>query len=129
MRKYLFILFFGLMFSVGHAQSLELSGTSDDPQYGFTPDKPVKVGGGPATQREYLNKLIDPQGNHVTYVRTGSCCAYKTNSPSAPFGHALVDVYEVTYRNEKNKKKKVNIYISFYDLEAPMAVYGFSVGR
>ena len=40
-------------------------------------------------------------------------------------GIALVDRYEVSFRNEKGKRKKTVVYISFYDHEEPMILQGF----
>lgn len=106
---------------------LRLVKTADNDQYGFSSDQPIKVGsgpnGGPANQRAYLDLLRDAKGKPVGYKREGSCCGY--DSPNGMFGVALVDIYEITYRNEKGKIKKTNIYISFYDYEEPQILFGF----
>jgi hypothetical protein len=98
-----------------------------DKRYGFSSEYPVKVGkgpgGGPANQKAYLNLLRDAQGNPIEYVRLGSCCSYP--SESGFLGMAMVDMYQITYRNEDGKKKKDTIYISFYDYEEPKILYGF----
>src|SRR5258708_7649629 len=51
--------------------------TSDDPDYGFTKDKPIKVGtpgmlGSPAAERAYFDLLRDDDGKPVRYRRLGS---------------------------------------------------------
>jgi hypothetical protein len=106
---------------------LELKKIADDDKYGYSPEKPVKVGtgprSGPQNQHDYLRLLRDAKGKPVKYERKGSCCAYP--SKNAIFGMALVDRYEVTYRNEKGRKKKTILYISFYDYEEPMIPKGF----
>ena len=106
---------------------LYLTRTAKNKKYGFTSDNPIKVGkgpnGGPANQRAYMDLLRDQQGNPIKYERIGSCCAY--DSPNAIFGKALVDIYEIKFVTEKGKKKKEVIYISFYDYEEPMILYGF----
>ena len=38
---------------------------------------------------------------------------------------ALLDRYELTYRDEKGKKRTTVVYISFYDYEEPMVLQGF----
>jgi len=52
---------------------------SSDPDYAYTQDKPVQVGGdfleGPARARAYLNALAGPNGEAVRYERTGSLVA------------------------------------------------------
>ncbi len=96
--------------------------------YGFITQLPVKVGGGrPEDQRKYLESLRDAQGKKVSYERKGSCCPYNTTSPYAMFGGGMLDIYEITYRDESNKKQKVKIYITFYDYETPKAIKGFTL--
>lgn len=106
---------------------LELKEITEDPEYGFSQDKPIKVGAGPRSgpqnQHDYLKLLRDAKGKPIKYVRKGSCCPYP--SKNSMFGMALVDRYEVTYRNEKGRKKKTILYISFYDYEEPMIPKGF----
>ncbi len=102
---------------------------ADSEKYGLTGEFPVKVGtgprGGPANQRAYLALLRDGQGNPVQYRRVGGgCCPYKSES-AALGGIALVDTYEVLYKDKDGKKKKAIIYISFYDYEEPMIPFGF----
>jgi tetratricopeptide (TPR) repeat protein len=105
----------------------KLTKISEDEKYGFTAEKPIKVGkgdnGGPANERNYLDLIIDSKGNLIKYERVGSCCPYE--SKNSPFGLAMVDHYEITYLNEKGKKKKTSIYISFYDYEEPLILFGF----
>ncbi len=107
----------------------ELTKKATSEKYGLTGEMPVKVGkgqrGGPYNQRAYLELLRDGQGNMVSYKRLGGgCCPYK--SANAIIGdYALVDSYEVTYKDEKGKKQKSILYISFYDYEDPLIPIGF----
>ena len=93
--------------------------------YGLTGKYPVKTGGGPSGQRKYLDALRDAQGNSISYERKGHCCEYP--SKNGLLGFALVDRYEVTYYDSDNKKQKILIFISMYDLEKPRAVKGFTL--
>lgn len=92
-----------------------LTKTSTDPQYGRSPDSPVRVGGGfprgaHHTYR-YLNSLLGPNGEKVHYTRVGTCCPFKT--PNSPFGDtALLEVYEVTY---EGAAKPQRLYFNWYD--------------
>ena len=111
---------------------LRLTKVASDDKYGFTSEKPIKVGtgpdGGPANQRAYMNLLRDPQGKPIKYERLGSCCSYE--SENGFMGLAMLDKYEITYLNEKGKVKKTVIYISFYDYEEPEILFGFkTVGQ
>ena len=110
------------------SQLPDIMKVSEDADYGYSPDKPVKVGMGanssPGNQHLYLQRLHDAKGKPVKYERKGSCCPYP--SKNALFGDmALVDRYEVIYKNEKGRKKKAILYISFYDYEEPMIPKGF----
>lgn len=104
-----------------------LQGVSTDPEYGYTAKKPIKVGNGPdgmpANERAYLRLLRDGQGKPVTFRRIGSCCAF--SSENGFMGMGMLDRYEVVYRNEKGKKRKVVLFINMYDHEAPRAPLGF----
>lgn len=100
---------------------------AEDDKYGFSPEKPIMVGtgvrSGPQNQHDYLRLLRDSKGKPIKYKRLGSCCAY--SSKNSMFGMALIDQYEVKYRNEKGRRKKAILYISFYDYEEPMIPKGF----
>lgn len=80
---------------------------SDDPDYGYTDQKPIRVGskeefGGPAAEQAYLNLLLDAQGNKVKYKRLFS----GGNDPEG----TILDCYEVTV----SSGTKVRLWISMY---------------
>ncbi len=106
---------------------LTLRTKAKDKQYGFTPEKPIMVGsgpdGGPANQRAYLNLLRDRQGKPVQYKRLGNCCEYK--SENGFLGMALLDRYEIIYLDDQGQQQKVIVYMSFYDYEEPLLLWGF----
>lgn len=134
--KYAFMFcFLWLSLSKASAQTTPDSTRSTTPDstelYGLIPQRPVKVGGlyttGVANQRKYLESLRDAQGRSVSYERRGSCCAYP--SENGFDGYALLDRYEVKYRDAEDKTKKVVVYISFYDFEETKAVKGFTLAK
>ncbi len=92
-------------------------------EYGFSEGDPVKVGGGPLNQREYLDLLRDINGKPVKYYRVGSCCGYKLES--AFMGMALLDKYRITYTDEGGTEKTAIVFISFYEYEEPAVLFGF----
>jgi hypothetical protein len=84
--------------------------TSDDPDYGYSEEKPVKVGGrtitdGPKAEREYLEGLRDEAGKRVEFRRIG-------NFGPGPDGN-LLDAYEVT----TSTGRKLRIFIDMYHLK------------
>lgn len=104
-----------------------LEGISTDKTYGYSPQNAIKVGmanggnGGPANERSYLNGLLGPNGETVTYHRIGSCCPVE--SKNGMMGMAMLDKYEVTW---SGADKPAILYINMYDPGKLMAPVGFT---
>ena len=106
--------------------TFELKEISTDGTYGYSENNSVKVGGvksseGPLNERRFLNALLGPNGETVSYTRTGSCCPFKT--PNGFSGAGLLDRYEVSY---EGLEKPVYIFINMYDFGELMAPRGFT---
>lgn len=106
-------------------QTYRLTASTDDKTYGYTEKNPVKVGGvkensGPKNERRFLNALTGPNGEEVSYSRSGSCCYFKTPNGIGDIG--LLDRYRVTW---KNSSDTVNIYINMYDKGDLLIPVGF----
>lgn len=88
---------------------------STDETYGYTQENPIKVGGdafgGPPRERAYLDNLSGPNGEKVTYVRTGDI----------PLENTILDNFKVTVAG-----KTVNLYIDEYAYSEPQAPVGFT---
>ncbi len=101
---------------------------STDKTYGYTEGNPVKVGGaldnGPLNERRFLNALAGPDGQDISYTRTGSCCPFKT--PNGIKGTGLLDRYEITI---KGMSKKKILYINMYDRAVLKVPVGFTVKK
>tara|TARA_R110002049_G_scaffold231003_4_gene403198 strand:- start:1720 stop:2154 length:435 start_codon:yes stop_codon:yes gene_type:complete len=101
---------------------------SSDPSYGLSPKNPVEVGSedsGPKNERRYLNALSGPNGEVISYYRSGSCCPIK--SDKAIFGNSvMLDNYRVTWEGSKDT---VSIYINMYDSGKLMAPKGFGINK
>ncbi|HEX7844190.1 MAG TPA: hypothetical protein VF476_00235, partial [Chitinophagaceae bacterium] len=105
--------------------TFKLTEATTDASYGYTEKNPIKVGGvkqslGPVNERRFLNALTGPNGETVTYYRSGSCCMFK--SKNGMFGNGLLDHYRVTW---EGKGDTVSIYINMYDYEALKIPVGF----
>lgn len=90
-----------------HPGGVNLKLMSEDPDYGYSDQKPIRVGskeeyGGPDAEREYLRSLLDARGRPVTFKRLGS-------GGNDPEGHML-DLYEI----RTSDGKKVLLWISMY---------------
>lgn len=88
---------------------------ASDPSYGYTQENPIKVGGdafnGPPRERAYLDNLAGPNGEKISYERTGS----------SDFGDTILDAFAIT-----GLSKIVTLYIDEYSYSEPQAPVGFT---
>ena len=103
--------------------------TSQDDSYGFTANNPVRVGGGREAglrnQQRYLNALLGPRGEVLSYEHEGSCCSFRIPE-SGIDNEGQLDVYTITW---KGRKEPIKLYLNMYeagDLKAPK---GLSAAR
>ena len=95
--------------------------------YGYEESNAIRVGGenynqGPLYERQYLDRLTGPNGEKITYHRTGSCCGFETENGIQ--GYGMLDKYEVSY---DGLEKPVILYLNMYDPHegTPIAPRGF----
>jgi hypothetical protein len=107
-----------------------LTETTTDKTYGYTEKNAVKVGGdrdnnGPKNERRFLNALLGPNGEPVTYFRAGSCCNFKT--PNGTINNmGLLDRYRVSWEGSKDT---VNLYLNMYDKGNLQIPVGFTAKK
>ena len=97
---------------------------ADDPEYAYTPRKPVQVGGGAmyvaARERRYLDALRAPDGRPISYKRTGS-------GPQETNSLTILDHYQISY---EGLEKPLVIYLDAYHYDdALKAPQGLTCGR
>ena len=96
------------------ANTFQLTEFSADKTYGFDRKNPICVGSegsGPQNERRYLNALLGPKGEPVSYTREGSCCSFKT--PNGLFDDTgLLDRYKITWEDAADT---LILYINMYD--------------
>ncbi len=111
-------------------QTYLLKNKAADNSYAFKAENPVKVGGvkqdsGPKNERRFLNALLGPSGEKVSYFRSGSCCGFKT--PNALIGDmAVLDAYRVWYTGSPDT---LTMYINMYDADELFIPHGFTARR
>jgi hypothetical protein len=92
---------------------------STDPEFGFTQEKAIRVGGGAAyvvaREQAYLRGLRGPGGEPISFKRTGAT--------GGQAGLAIVDVYQVIYAS---LEKPLTLYIDAYHWADPIAPAGFT---
>jgi len=88
---------------------------STDDTYGYTPENPVKVGGGafdgPGRERAYLDNLLGPNGEALSYERRGSI----------PHGDTILDIYVVSGLGQA-----VELHLDEYSYAPLLAPVGFT---
>ncbi len=98
-------------------KSAGLCPVSTDNTYGYTKENAIRVGdggelfGGPARERAYLDNLRGPNGEPISYERTGSL----------NFEDTILDEYVIT-----GLGAPVTLYLDSYKFEEPMAPVGFT---
>jgi hypothetical protein len=106
------------------SKTFKLSKISTDKTYGYSEGNPIKTGDGPDGEEAFLNALLGPKGEPVSYQRTGSCCFFQ--SDNAPLNIGMLDIYEVKYEGLNNS---VTLYLNMYDPGELKAPYGFTFKR
>ena len=110
------------------AETYLLTVQSTDKSYGYTEGNAIKVGsegGGPTNERRFLNALLGPNGEEVSYSRSGSCCAFKT--PNGMIDNmGMLDRYTVTWTGNSNP---ITLYLNMYDKGDLQIPVGFTAKR
>ena len=117
------VLLLVLAMPLGAASSppVTIDGVSDDETYGYHESNPIKCGGGPSGEREYLSLLRGPNDEPVRFSRDGSCCGFET--PNGILGGGMLDIYSVWIGDQP---EPVKLYLNMYDYEQPKAPKGFT---
>lgn len=99
-----------------YPDTLWVYGNATDNEYGLTPEKPIKVGGGiyPKHIYRYLNSLTDINGNQVAYERIGSCCQEIINR-AKPLTTFIVN----------SRDKEYQVYFDNHEWDKPKILDGF----
>lgn len=96
-------------------QGLGTCPISTDETYGYTIENPIKVGGdffsGVQRERAFLDNLLGPNGEPLTYVREGSMMGNDT----------ILDAYRIS-----GLDSPVVLYVDMYTFEELSAPVGFA---
>ena len=108
--------------------TLFITGISADPDFGYTPSKPIMVGmvdvhKAAKNVEKYINALRGANGEAITYKRLKACCPFKTKNFTfiVPIlgtefdgKHGMLEQYRVEY-NDGSTLKSTILYINLYD--------------
>jgi len=90
---------------------------SEDATYGYSEDNPIQVGGdwleGPSRERAFLDNLMGPNGEMISYERVGS----------EEYGDTILDKYQITY---SGLSSPITLYIDEYGWGILYAPVGFT---
>jgi len=102
---------------------------TEDGTYGYSEENPIMVGNsggsGPQNQRRFLNALMGPNGEAITYIRLDSCCPFKTKNGTLD-NNGFLDKYSVVH---KGLDKEVILYLNMYDSDTLKIPVGFQKKR
>ncbi len=106
-----------------------LSEISTDSKYGFEKDYPVNVFYRNANDEEincnrFLNALSGPNGEIITFKKTGICCPFPSKNINT--GGGFLAVYEITFEGLKNPKI---LYLNIYEKGLLLAPIGFTIKK
>lgn len=97
-----------------------------DPDYGHTPAKPIRLGGGTPLEnvrlfRRVLASLGGPQGQPVEFERMGPCCGFVTGDDRHPLG--LLDQVRIL---PDGGLPAITLYFDIYTPGAPSVPVGLT---
>jgi len=106
--------------------AFDFTEVSTDKSYGYSSKNPIMVGGsaeneGPRNERRFLDVLAGPNGEPISYRRSGNCCAFKTENGF--MGSGLLDMYEIRW---EGSDEVVVLYINMYDYTPLKVPVGFT---
>lgn len=106
-----------------------LSSISTDSKYGFDKNYPVNVFFINTTNEEinckrYLSSLSGPNGEIISYKKTGICCPFPSKNINT--GGGFLAVYEINYDGLKQPKV---LYINIYEKGYLLAPIGFGIKK
>jgi len=98
-----------------NSKTYKLTKTATDKNYGYDQDYPVNIGFGNLKQREinaekFLNALLGPNGEEITYTKDGDCCPFPTGK--SELGSGMLGVYIITW---EGNSKPLTLYINIYE--------------
>lgn len=103
--------------------TFEIKQFSTDKKYGYDKDYPInifyKTSNTDANQERFLNALVGPKGEKITYTKLESCCPFPTKR--SDMGAGFLDVYELKWEGQK---KPIQLYINIYEKGSVMVPLG-----
>ena len=84
-------------------------------KYGYHPDYPINTGfttiqEGEHNDKYFLNALKGPQGETLSYEKTGNCCPFP--SKKTEMGVGLLTLYQIKWKGLKNP---ITLYFNSYE--------------
>jgi hypothetical protein len=106
-----------------------LTQIASDLRYGFDKDYPINVFYRNSNDEElnckrYLNSLSGPNGEVITFTKTGICCPFPSKNINT--GGGFLAVYSISY---EGLKTPLVLYLNIYERGLLLAPMGFSIKK
>ena len=106
-----------------------LAEKSTDSKYGYNKDYPINVGFENETFSlknitYFFNALAGPQGEKITFNKSGDCCPFPTKRSSMGAGTLLI--YDVSFEGKSEKK---TLYFNVFEKGKILCPTGFSIKK
>lgn len=106
-----------------------LTNFSKDKKYGYDKDYPINVfyrnsSSEDLNQNRFLNALSGPNGEVISYTKTGICCPFP--SKNVVTGGGFLDVYEITF---DGLQTPIVLYLNRYERGELSVPVGFGLKK
>ena len=102
---------------------------SKDKRYGYEKEYPINIfysntKNETINQQRYLNALVGPKGEKITYTKLESCCPFPTKR--SEMGGGFLDVYELKWDGQRSP---IILYLNIYEKGVLMVPVGLTLKK
>jgi len=102
---------------------------ADSKKYGYDQDYPINIGVIQDKNEDlyvgyFFNGITGPNGEKITYKKTGTCCPFPTKYNK--IGGGFLAIYEVTW---KGQEKPIQLHFNIYERGKIVCPMGFSIKK
>jgi hypothetical protein len=102
---------------------------SKDKRYGYEKEYPINIfysntKNETINQQRFLDALLGPKGETITYKKLESCCPFPTKR--SEMGAGFLDVYELTWKGQQNP---IILYLNIYEKGILMVPVGLTLKK
>ncbi|WP_313807653.1 2-dehydro-3-deoxyphosphooctonate aldolase [Flavobacterium sp.] len=111
------------------SNAYQITEYAQDAKYGYDSDYPINIGFIMEMSEQkfiayYFNGLQAPNGEMLTYKKTGDCCPFPTKNNK--MGGGTLSIYEVTW---EGNKKPIQLHFNIYERGKIVCPKGLSIKK